>query len=843
MAVRARTKEPDDSSRVGATDPVHCSGRQFGRFGGQESRLDGQRNQSFGELLAGHRYAARLTQEELAARAGLSVDAIGVLERGARTAPRRSTVTLLATALRLNPAESERFAAAARRRAGDPGPPAGELVVPPDLCMQSPTFVGREQDVARVHTLLGRRDVRLLTLTGPPGAGKTRLALEAAGAVVDGFRDGASVVSLGAVDRPALVLPALRQALGLRETRGESAQETVAAYCLPRQLLLVLDNFEHVLAAGPELVELLGRCPGLQLLVTSRAALRVRPEHELWVPPLGPEASLALFAERAEAAAPGFRLGPENADDVDAICRRLEGLPLALELAAPWIRLLSPRQLRERLDSRLDLLVEGPRDLPERQRTLRGTLAWSCELLEPPSLALLRRLSVFAGGAPLEALGTVGQAAGAVPGGVLRHLAVLVDHSLVRRQDAADGEPRVALLESVREYGRELLEAEGELDATALAHLQHYAALAERGRDELRGRGQEALLERLRQELGNVRAALAWAAARGHAETGLRLAGAMWLFWDYGGHRQEGLEWITCLLAAGTASPATRARALLAAGRLAEGGSPKPSIAWLEESLALYRDLGDRRGAAEALRGIALAAGGRGDHDRAIALLEEAASTLRDVADPALVASALMNLGVEVSHHGDPLRATALYEEALALRRSAGDLLGAALCLVNLGGRARAAGDLVRARAHLGEAEEVARRLGSPYHLAAALANLGDLARTRGDGAEAEARYRESLCLFAGAGERSGAGVCLRGLGWAAWDRGRLTEAARFYGAADALCPVAVAPDHGERAAHERVRAALAARLGAEAYAAAHRAGTSLSLEEATRIAVTVEGG
>jgi predicted ATPase len=750
-------------------------------------------------------------------------------------------VALLASALGLSPAEGERFAAAARRRPG--GAAAGELHVPPDLRMQSTTFVGRESDLARVRALLGRGDVRLLTLTGPPGAGKTRLALEVAGALMDDYRDGVAVVSLGPLDRPGLVLPAIRQALGLREVRGESAQETVVAHCRQRQLLLVLDNFEHVLVCGSELVEVLAWCPGLQLLVTSRAALRVRPEHELWVQPLGAEASAALFLERAEAAAPGFLIGPESAEDVAAICRRLEGLPLALELAAPWVRLLTPGQLRERLDRRLDLLVGGPRDLPERQRTLRGALAWSCELLEPSSLASLRRLSVFAGGAPLEALDRVCQAAGPLPDGVLRSLAVLVDHSLVRRQEVADGEPRVTLLESVREYGRELLAAAGEVETTALAHLEHYAALAERSRDQLRGRGQEAWLERLRRELGNVRAALGWARDHGHAETGLRLAGAMWLFWDYGGHRQEGVEWITCLLDAGPAGPATRARALLAAGRLAEGGSFESSVRWLEESLAISRELGDPRGAAEALRGIALAAGGRGDHGRAIALLEEAVSTLRGMDDPAMLASALMNLGVEVSHHGDSLRATALYEEALALRRAAGDLLGTALCLVNLGGRARAAGSLERARGYLGEAEEVARRLGSPYHLAAALANLGDLARTRGDAAEAEGRYRESLGLFAGLNERSGAGVCLRGLGWAAWERGMLTEAVRLYGTADALCPVAIAPDAGESDAHERVRAALAARLGPEAYAAAHRAGGRLSLEEAVHIAVTVEGG
>jgi predicted ATPase/transcriptional regulator with XRE-family HTH domain len=789
----------------------------------------------FGELLAGHRCAARLTQEELAARAGLSVDAIGVLERGLRTAPRRSTVVLLAAALGLSPDDSEAFAAAARRRGAGPG---GELQVPPDLRMRSTTFVGRARDMARVHGLLGRADVRLLTLIGPPGAGKTRLALESAGELVDEYRDGVTVVSLGALDRPGLVLPAIRQALGLREARGEAALQTVAAYCRTRSVLLVLDNFEHVRGATPDLVELLGECPRLRLLVTSRAALRVRPEHELWVPPLDEAASVALFVERADAAAPGFRQAREHGDDVAAICRRLEGLPLALELAAPWVRLLNPAQLRERLDHRLDLLVAGSRDLPERQRTLRGTLTWSCELLEPPQLALLRRLSVFAGGAPLEALEPVCQAAGALPGGVLPHLAVLVDHSLVRRHDAADGEPRVTLLESVREYGREVLAAAGELETTALAHLEHYAALAESSRDQLRGNDQEAWLDRLRREHGNVRAALGWAETHGHAETGLRLASAIWLFWDYGGHRHEGLDWIGRLLAAaGDAEPALRARALHAAGRLAEGDPGGSSVTWLRESLRIYRELGNLRGAVEALRGLALAVGVHGDHARAMSLLEEAAAILGELDDPSLLASVLMNLGVEAMHHGDPARATALYEEALALRRRAGDLLGVALCLVNLAGRAREAGDLDRAGAYLDEAEAVARRVGSPYHLAAALANLGDLARTRGDRAGAGARYGEGLRLFAGLGERSGAAVCLRGLGWAAWHGGRLVDAARLYGAAEAMCPVAIAPDSSEQALHEHVCSALRARLGAERYAAAHRAGGRISLEEAAELA------
>jgi predicted ATPase/DNA-binding XRE family transcriptional regulator len=787
----------------------------------------GSRQHSFGEQLAAYRTAAHLTQEELAARAGLSTDAISLLERGARTAPRISTVGRLAVALGLGPAERGGFTAASRRRSGEPA-----LDVPPDLWTWSSTFVGRQRELSMVRALVARPDVRLLTLTGPPGAGKTRLALEAA----RGLGEGVVVVTLGPLGDPGLVVPAIREAMGLRAKRGEPALDTVAARCRQRAHLLVLDNFEHVLPAAAELVELLARCPELRLLVTSRASLRVRPEHELSVPPLPVPESVALLVERARAAAPAFRLTDGNSAPVAAVCARLDGLPLALELAAPWLRLLTPEELLERLDRRLELLVEGPRDLPERQRTLRAALEWSCQLLAPEPLALLRRLAVFAGGAPLDGLECVCEAAGPLTGGVLRHLSALADHSLVRRQDAAGGEPRVTMLESVREHARELLEAAGELDATACAHLEHYATLAERGHDEITGPGQEPWLARMRREHDNVRAALAWAIRSGDAAEGLRLAGAMWLFWDYDGHRHEGLEWLERLLAlrSGSTPPAVQARALHAAGRLAEGvGSYDLSVACHEESLALYRELGDRRGAAAALRGLALPLGSQGRHDRAIPLLEEAVSELRELREPALLASALMNLGCSVTLQGTPGQATELYEEALALRRGVGDALGAALCLVNLSEIARAAGDLDRARACLEEAAGIARHMGSPYHLAASLTNLGELARMRGDVAETAARCRESLRLFAGIGERAGVAVCLRHLAWVAWSEGRLPAAVRLAGAAEALRPIAIAPDRAEAAEYERVCADLARRLGREAYAAAHEAGRRLSIEAA----------
>jgi tetratricopeptide (TPR) repeat protein len=393
------------------------------------------------------------------------------------------------------------------------------------------------------------------------------------------------------------------------------------------------------------------------------------------------------------------------------------------------------------------------------------------------------------------------------------------------------------MLESVREYGRELLRAAGELEATAQAHLEHYADLAVESRDQLTGREQESTLDRLRRDHDNVRAALAWATQRGQVDAGLRLAGAIWLFWDYAGYRREGLDWLERLLAAGgSTQPAVQAQALHAAGRLAEEvGAYDASIARHQESLGIYRELGNPRGVAAALRGIALAVGNQGDHGRAIQLIDEAVSVLRELDDPAQLASALMNLGVSITLHGDPRGSMPLFEEALALRRGVGDALGTALCLINLAERAGAEGDLERAQACLDEAVVIARRLQSPYHVAAALVSLGELARMRGDVREAATGYREALRLFADIGERSGAGVCVRLLAWVAWTEGRLVPAARLYGAAGALCPTETAPDNTERerALHERASAGLRDRLGEEAFATAREAGAFFSMEEA----------
>ncbi|HXM56190.1 MAG TPA: AAA family ATPase, partial [Candidatus Dormibacteraeota bacterium] len=524
------------------------------------------RQPSFGELLYAHRAAARMTQEELAERAGLSVDTISLLERRVHDSPRATTVELLAQALHLDTAARAAFASAARYRTDST---AAQPLVPVDLGNLSAPLVGRRRDVARIRELLSRADVQLLTLTGSPGVGKTRLALEAVRGLLDHYRDGVIVVTLGPLGEAALLMTHLRQALGLRERAKQPAMEAVIEHCRARHLLLVLDNFEHLLPAGPQLVALLGACPGLDLLVTSRATLRVRGEHEFAVPPLNEAESVRLLEERASAAAPGFRVTAANHEEVAAICRRLDGLPLALELAAPWLKLLTAAEVLKLMEHRLDLLVDGPRDLPERQRTMRAALAWSCDLVGEGPRALLRRLAVFAGSAPLEALGHVCDAAGTVPGGPVPNLAVLLDHNLIERADGDNGGTRLRLLESVREYAKELLCVAGEAEVTARAHLSYYTSLVGRADPPPTGRDQVVWLSTLDREHDNIRAALAGARDRGDHRDGLRLALRVWRFWDLRSHWSEGLGWLETFLSGSSEPTLERAKALKAAGSLA----------------------------------------------------------------------------------------------------------------------------------------------------------------------------------------------------------------------------------------------------------------------------------
>jgi predicted ATPase/DNA-binding XRE family transcriptional regulator len=784
----------------------------------ESKRADGQRDpddsddegRSFGELLRRYRLAAGLTQPALAERAHLSVQAIGALERGARRSPHRVTSDLLADALSLSPRQREAFAAAARSGRIPPGPSDSgserrhRLPVPPT------PLVGREREVAQARDLLRRSQVRLLTLTGCPGVGKTRLGLAVAAELAGEFSEEVFFVPLASLRDPGWAGSAIGQALGVRPVEGADPVDALIRQIGSRRLLLLLDNFEHLLPAARLVSELLAACPALHLLVTSRATLRLRGEHQLPIRPLpipdrndvAPDvlrgvASVTLFLQRAEASSPGFELTPSNARAVAELCRRLDGLPLALELAAARIRLLPPGLLLKRLEHCMEVLVDGPEDVPEHQRTMRSTLEWSFGLLSPGEQALLRRLSVFCGGASAEAIETVCQAAGPLPKNVLASVAGLLEKSLVECE-AGESDLRVSMLEVVRAYGLELLAQAAETDVTCDAHAAYYLELAKAAEPALKRRGQLDWLDLLEREHDNFRAALRWARESGRIEQGLALAGRLWRLWERRGYVREGLALLDDLLERpGEVAPETRARALNAAGNLYRWVDWRARAARYEASLALYRELGDRDGIGRVLGNLGMVANDRGDHRGAIALYEESVEILRSLGDDHSVANGLANIGGSAMEVEDLQRAASALQEANCIRRRLGDSLGLARSLMSQGVVMARLGDREGCGALMEESLRLCNDLRDEATRAYELARRGDAARALGQGEQAGADYAEALAVSLRVGAARVAGMCVEGLAALAAADGAEAVAARLRGAAASVreaCGMPAAP-------------------------------------------------
>jgi predicted ATPase/transcriptional regulator with XRE-family HTH domain len=860
---------------------------------------------TFGALLRQHRLSAGLTQEELAERAGLSTRGIQALERGVHTSPRAETVRLLADALSLSAESRTSLIAAARPELALAAPPAATLMPLPAASRmpRPPTrLIGREQAMAAACALLrpgaDADCTRLLTLTGPGGVGKTRLALAIATEVAADYTDGVAWVELAPLRDPSLVAAAIARELGLHEGGERPLPDLLKGALADRHLLLVLDNCEHLLQAMPLVGELLAAGPHLTVLATSRARLRLRGEREMPVAPLAVPvvdgsnapllaemadvAAVRLFIARATDVRPEFALTADNASAVVTICRQVEGLPLALELAAARVKVLPPAAMRARLAQRLPLLTGGARDAPERQQTMRQAIAWSHDLLSETEQVLFRRLAVFAGGCTLAAAAAVA-ATGALghddPEDHLDSLGALVDQSLLRLEEPTTpgaAEARFTMLETVREYALERLAVSGEEEAIRQAHAAFYLDLAERAEPELTGPTQAEWLNRLEIEHDNLRTALTWSLDGGEATAALRLAGALGRFWRMHGHPREGLSWLERTLALSPNEATTaRGKALEEAGRLAhDRGDPDQTEARQTAALAIWRTLGDRHGEARSLDELGNVAHDRGDFARAVTLHEQALGLAREAGDKRGTARALNNLAMAALYQSQDERAWDLYNEALAVLRELGDTYGvnvvltnmaivairrgdldhaAAIsheciagcrelgdqqgigsALVNLAEVALLQGDLVWAATYYTEALQLLRNLGDDRAAAEACCGLASLALIQGDNALAASLFGESLTLADGVGDKMKVADGLEGLAGVAVRQGQAERAALMLGTAAALRDRINAPIAAHRRDnHESITSSIRVELGKAAFAAAWQIGQGWSLDQA----------
>ncbi len=697
-------------------------------------------------------------------------------------------------------------------------------------------LLGREQDLDALQQLLRRAGVRLVTLTGLPGVGKTRLATEVMESLKDDFADGVWMVALAAIHDSSLVALTVAQALGVSERGTDSDADSLKAYLRDKEMLLFLDNFEQVLDAALLVSELLGAAPKLKVLVTSRLALHLSGEYEYALAPLAlpdlnnlpplqelaENPAVAMFVARAQAVKPQFQLTYNNAATVAQVCHRLNGIPLVIELAAARSKVFTPQDLLARLTNQLAVLTGGAQDLPARQRTLRGALEWSYDLLQPDECLLFRRLGVFVGEWTIEAAEQVCNLEGHLQ--IVDGLETLLNHSLLQSREGIHGESRLTMLELMREYSLEQLTQSGELTTFQGRHTHYYLELAEAAENELAGADQKVWLERLEEEHDNLRTALQWSLEH-EPLTALKMSSALWFFWFTRGYFSEGRFWLNQTIAKthpNTPEVKLLSKAMHGAGTLAyqqgdyasaeeilgnalrlrresndlagiaatlnnlgnlahDKSNLDQAEAYYRESLELRRQVGNRRGIASALNNLGNIALYRGDYIEADKLYNESLSIHRSMGEKGGIAIALNNAGIVALRLGDYARATLMQEESLAIKRELGDEDGASFSLGDLGEVALYQGDYARAEALFNESLAIRRSTGDQWGIAMAVSNLGLNALHQGDYGRASALLQESLAMRQTLGDRWGIAISLNNLGHVALAHGDLDQAQALY--------------------------------------------------------------
>ncbi len=834
--------------------------------------MEGHR--SFGSWLKKHRKELDLTQFDLAVRVGCSQDTIHKMEKDERR-PSRQVAEILADNFNIPQAEREGFVLFARGlgpegnstpSVADDNPTerestAASPVVPNNLPGQLTSFVGRDIDQPRIRDMILTSEVRLLTLTGPPGTGKTRLAIQVAAELLKEkgkeFQDGIFFVNLAPISDSALVLSEISQTIGAVESGTRSLLDTVQEFLKDKRLLLVLDNFEQVLEAAPQVAELLKSALRLKVLVTSREHLQVRGERNYPVPPLhmpdiqqlvgskfnaiplerlSQYEAIRLFSERAVAVKPDFSLTEENAQRVAEICYRLDGLPLAIELAAARISLFSPQAMLPRLESRLKLLTGGARDVTARQQTLRGAIDWSYGLLDQGEQQLFRRLAVFQGGRTLQATEAVCNAQADLGVDVLDGVGSLVEKNLLQQRAGSDGEPRFLMLETIHEYAREKLQESGEESAIEWEHALYFMKLAEEAEPHLTRADQQEWLGRVEDEYDNFRAALSWLDRRTQeiageseasseaSEVRLRMAGALWRFWFTRGLHIEGMDRLKRALATPSISNMADVQ-----------GAGKG-----DHSL----NIPSKHSRLKALNGAARLAGRQGDLLSARSLLEAALALAREVGDKHGMSSSLNDLGNVAYEQGDNTTARAFFEESLVLKREIGNKHGIAVSLNNIGNVAYDQGDYSSARTLYEECLALLRLDGDTSSVAYVLNNLANVAHQQGDNTGARSIHKESLALSLEVGDKRAIATSFAGIGCATLGESmvegeRAERAVRLFGASEAqLQAIDAVLDRSDRVPFERSVKQARTLLGEETFEKILQEGRTMSMDEAIAYAL-----